>query len=154
LTKKNDPPPHGLTLIEVLAALVILSTLLTGLLLSKQRALRQWARADARLQAVRVADGLMTDWWIAGGVPLPAEGEVDEHPQWRWITREVEAPDVLLPPEVKARVVELAIVDLAADDQPLVLASVQVLQPLPTPRSAAPVQARSQDRDAPSPRPE
>lgn len=77
---------RGLTLIEVLASLVLLGVLFTGLLLGKARMTRQWSHAQDRQAAVRVADELLTQWEVeAAGVPgvpgVPASGTRDG---FRW----------------------------------------------------------------------
>jgi prepilin-type N-terminal cleavage/methylation domain-containing protein len=59
----------GLTLLEVLAALAILATLLAGLLLAKGKAMHQLGLAERRLKAVAAADALMEQWWEREALP-------------------------------------------------------------------------------------
>ncbi len=54
---------RGFTLIEVLAGLVLLGTLLAAATLAKSRFTRQLADADRRIEAVDAADQLLTGWW-------------------------------------------------------------------------------------------
>lgn len=59
------------TLIEVLAGLVILSTLLASAAMARGRFLRQWADADQRLSAASEADQLLKQWLILSPVQVP-----------------------------------------------------------------------------------
>jgi len=61
-------------LIEVLAALTILSLLLAGLLAVKAGAERQWHAAQRKHEAVAVADALIGAWVAAGTIPAEASG--------------------------------------------------------------------------------
>lgn len=74
----------GLTLLEVLAALTILATLLAGLLLAKGRALCQQALAQRQLEAIAAADELMEQWWAEGAPDFPSSGDVPQHPELQW----------------------------------------------------------------------
>jgi len=65
---------RGLSLIEVLAALTILSLLLAGLLAVKAGAERQWHSAERKLEAVAVADALIGAWVTAGTIPAETSG--------------------------------------------------------------------------------
>jgi prepilin-type N-terminal cleavage/methylation domain-containing protein len=81
---------RGLTLIEVVAALVLLGTILFSVTIARGRFMRQWADAERQLQATRAADALMTDW--LGGPPSqvprasqgPLAGVADAY--WRTLT--------------------------------------------------------------------
>ena len=53
----------GLTLIEVVIGLLLLSTLLSSLLLSHQRHARQLQLAQRTLAAIDSADRLLADWF-------------------------------------------------------------------------------------------
>jgi prepilin-type N-terminal cleavage/methylation domain-containing protein len=78
----------GFSLLEVLAALAILATLLAGLLIAKGRATRQEEIAQRRLRAVAAADALMEEWWLAGELPaIQASGQVADDPDLVWRTR-------------------------------------------------------------------
>jgi len=91
----------GLTLIEVMAALAILGTILAGVILAKARHTRQIAETEARRAAVEAADRLLTDWWDAEGtVPAGARGSVRGQAgaaghRFAWRTRRV--PGTALP---------------------------------------------------------
>jgi prepilin-type N-terminal cleavage/methylation domain-containing protein len=80
---------RGVTLVEVLAGLVLLGTVLASVMIARGRFLRQWAQAEQRLAAVRAADGMVSRWMSAGpqAVPVPAQGPVDDLPNYAWRTR-------------------------------------------------------------------
>jgi type II secretory pathway pseudopilin PulG len=67
-----------MTLIEVMAGLALLGTLLVTILLAKGRYTRMWARANLRSQAVSAADHLLTAWWATSDSLLrPDAGGTD-----------------------------------------------------------------------------
>ena len=112
---------HGLTLVEVLASLVILGSILGALLVAHGRSTRQWAAADQRLEAVRIADRLLSKWWAAGGIPPQNQNKVNDRFAWRTLTL-----DRPLPVEWAARVIRLEV--FTVDDEH-VHAAVEVLAP-------------------------
>jgi type II secretory pathway pseudopilin PulG len=70
-------PQDGLTLIEVVVGLLLLSTLLASLLLSHGRHVRQVQLAQRKLVAIEAADRLLADWFAApDGIPISATGKV------------------------------------------------------------------------------
>lgn len=83
-----------MTLIEVLAGLVILGTLLVSVSVARGRFVRQRAEADRRLAVVRAADAALARW-LSGppqNVPLRGEGTLDGAPGCGWTTRTVADP--------------------------------------------------------------
>ena len=77
-----------MTLIEVMAALAILGSLLVGILLAKNRLSQQSALASRRLDAVAAADGLLTSWRHSEeGIPREASGEVPGYNGFAWETK-------------------------------------------------------------------
>lgn len=66
---------RGLTLIEVLAALAIISMLLAGVATTRSRLVRQWGAADRTLAAVAAADALLAEWVRDGQLPRETAGE-------------------------------------------------------------------------------
>ena len=87
--------PRGTTLIEVLAGLVVLGTLLASVAVARGRFMRQWAEADRRTRAAQAADALLAGW-LAGpqsNVPAPAAGTLKNSPALSWQTRIM--PDVV-----------------------------------------------------------
>ena len=86
----------GVTLIEILAGLAVLGVLISSIMIARGRALRQWADADARLQASRAVDELVTTW-IAGPespdrIPVPASGTLAGLPDYLWRTTYLSDP--------------------------------------------------------------
>jgi len=78
----------GLTLIEVVAAITILGTILVGVVIAKSRHTRQLALTQRRDAAVRAADELITQWWVSStGMPINEQGVVPSHDQLVWQTR-------------------------------------------------------------------
>jgi hypothetical protein len=91
-----------MTLIEVLASLVMLATLLAGLLTAYGAHQRQLRRAEQRLAAIQAADELLAGWYgPRERVPRNANGLLPGTPPWRWRTRAVQRSFVeVLPVEV------------------------------------------------------
>jgi type II secretory pathway pseudopilin PulG len=80
---------RGTTLVEVLAGLVVLGTLLVAVAVARGRFVRQWSQADRKLAAVRYADA-QVGRWLAGppdAVPIDAAGPVDAPRDCVWRTR-------------------------------------------------------------------
>jgi prepilin-type N-terminal cleavage/methylation domain-containing protein len=83
--------PRGLTLVEVVAGLALLSTLLVAVLTTKARVTRQWSHAQRKLQAVAAADRLLAEWWPRRGDAFPRQssGRVSGDTGLRWRTMPV-----------------------------------------------------------------
>jgi prepilin-type N-terminal cleavage/methylation domain-containing protein len=78
----------GLTLIEVVAAIALIGTLLTAMVLARSRHVHQLAVADQQDRLVHAADALISRWWAdAAGVPVGASGTIDGDPPLRWSTQ-------------------------------------------------------------------
>lgn len=78
---------HGVTLIEVVAAIALLATVAVLSLGAQNRLMRQWRDADQRQRAAQIADRLLEDWWSRGrSIPMRRQGEVEDHPGWIWQT--------------------------------------------------------------------
>lgn len=76
MLKRSSTCLRSFTLIEVLAGLMILGTLLISMILAKQNLLDQQANARRKLDAVGLADALLSYWHVtstnASGInPLP-----------------------------------------------------------------------------------
>ena len=81
----------GLTLIEVVAALVLMGTLLVGIVMARGKHTRQLALADERLAAIAAADNLLASWWAEpASLPRSGSGTVPGRPTWRWSIESVE----------------------------------------------------------------
>ena len=117
----------GLTLIEVLAAIAILGTILVGIVVAKARHTRQIALTARRNVAVRAADEMITRWWASKeGIPIGQSGTVAADETLSWETRQVANPAI---EALGTHVVRLEIHDKGATDQPLVV--VELLPPEP-----------------------
>jgi prepilin-type N-terminal cleavage/methylation domain-containing protein len=106
--------PHGrraagLTLVELLAAMAILSVVLSSLLLVRARHVRQTAQSRRCAEAVRAADRLLETWYAAGQPVLPsASGTCPHDVRYGWTTRTMA--------EEAAGVTDLLVVRLAIHD--------------------------------------
>jgi prepilin-type N-terminal cleavage/methylation domain-containing protein len=118
--------PRGLTLVEVVAGLALLSTLLVAVLTTKARVARQWSHAQRKLQAVAAADELLTRWWQhKEQFPRQSSGAVAGDAGLRWRTTSLENPPLNA---LRTSVVRLDILDQRArrpSDE--ILASVEVV---------------------------
>src|SRR3954470_6964454 len=91
------PSPSGLTLVEVIAGLALLSTLLVAVLGTKARVTRQWAHAQRKLEAVAAADKLLAGWWATPATfPRRSAGIVSGDAGLAWRTSPV-ASEVVRP---------------------------------------------------------
>jgi hypothetical protein len=75
------------TLVEVVASLMLLGTLLVGILVAHRRHAHQVRRAQARLAAVEAADRLLTKWSEEGRWGATSDSgrcEDAEKLVWRW----------------------------------------------------------------------
>jgi type II secretory pathway pseudopilin PulG len=75
---------HGITLIEVVAGLVMVGSLLTVMIVTAGRFEKNRAKASQKLQAVRLADSLMTDFFASGFPSIGSEGLVPGSSQLHW----------------------------------------------------------------------
>jgi type II secretory pathway pseudopilin PulG len=78
----------GITLVEMLAALAILGTILTGLVLAMSRHRTQWHDANRKLEAVRATQHLLnTRWDKTKEIPASGSGDLEHAEGLRWRTR-------------------------------------------------------------------
>lgn len=117
----------GLTLIEVIAAIAILGTVLVGIVMAKSRHTRQMALTQRYTDIVHATDDMVSRWWLnERSVPAPASGHVGEDTSITWQTRLVASPKLR---RLDAEVVRLEVFDtipapgqsLAADEPVVVL---------------------------------
>jgi hypothetical protein len=117
-----------MTLMEVMAGLVILATVLAFVVTARARYLHQAADADARQVAVKAADALLSNWWQdPASVPQNGSGKIDEQLRWETHARSVGPRD-----ELEVDVVRLEVFrsgEVGPDAKPLV--SVEVVTPGP-----------------------
>jgi type II secretory pathway pseudopilin PulG len=123
-----------MTLIEVVAGLVVLGTLLAAVTIARGRFLRQWGEADRRLQATRAVDAMLSEW-LSGSpqaVPIRSQGPlIGGAANQIWRTQVIREPAAQ---ELGAIVVRLEVFETSARAKP----SVAVDFLLPSPRAAAP----------------
>jgi len=87
-------PRRGLSLVEVVAGVALLATLLVGIVLAAGRHGAQLRAAEQRLAAVRAADRLLAQWYgEPAGPPRDATGPVTGAPGLVWRTRPLVQPD-------------------------------------------------------------
>lgn len=80
----------GLTLVEVLAALALLSTLLVGILMASNRHTEQIRRSRQTLEVLHRVDALLYRWTGSGGmVPRKANGQIPGRDELIWKTHVV-----------------------------------------------------------------
>src|SRR5687767_10901659 len=128
--KTSSPARPGATLIEVLAGLVLLGTILSSALVARGRFQRQWRMAEDKLAAVRAADELVSEWIAApaGAAPVPGEGAVPHASDLRWRASLLRDPYAQ---RLGARVARLEILGARSGSR-AVLATVEfLLQPTP-----------------------
>src|SRR5688572_8212504 len=103
---------RGMTLIEVVAGLALMATLLVALLQAKVGHARQANLADRKLAAVATADRLLTYWWSEPGrFPIESTGRLRDDPRFAWRTGLVRNKSA---EELQLDVVRLEIIDLQA----------------------------------------
>lgn len=79
------------TLIETMAAMVILGGLVVGIVVAAGRLTVQSGLANERLKACRLADGLLESWWAEPeNIPTHGAGTFTEEPAWRWRTNVIQ----------------------------------------------------------------
>ena len=125
-----------MTLIEVLAGLVIAGSLLAAMLIARGEMVSQWKQGQQRLEAVQIADRLLTTWWLEGieHVPINESGQVDAEASWGWRTTAHELNEDQAS-GIKARQLRLEVYPLGRADDPAVL-HVDMLIPAESPDDA------------------
>lgn len=79
---------RAMTLVEVIAGIALLGTVLAVTVLSHGRLLRQHQRAQTKLQAVAAVDQLLSQWYANGeAVPVEASGKWPGSPVVVWKTQ-------------------------------------------------------------------
>ena len=119
----------GLTLVEVVAGLLLMSTLLVGILTACGRHTRQIKRARQQLVAVALADRLLTEWARDPEQRFPDNGcdPSDESGlSWRW--RIVEGSNV--PETMGIEIVRLEILGTKFHEEEKPLVAVEIVRPL------------------------
>lgn len=88
----------GLTLVEVLAALVLVASVISGVVVTQSRSLAQLRATRDLATASQLARELVTEWQL--NAPLARSGEFAGKTGWSWTRSELpedplELPDVL-----------------------------------------------------------
>jgi len=95
-TRTNRAKSVGMTLIETVAGLAILGTLISSLVVARSRYQHQWVLAGRRSEATVAADTLLSSWWAQPAqLPRNAAGKLTDK-KLRWQTHLVDpSVDVL-----------------------------------------------------------
>jgi type II secretory pathway pseudopilin PulG len=80
---------RGVTLIEAIAGLVVLGTLLVSITIARGRFIRQRALAEQKIAAASAVDALVSRWMAgnASAIPAPAAGPLENVSNHTWRTR-------------------------------------------------------------------
>ena len=77
----------GLTLVEVIAGLALMASLLSTMVVAYSAHLRQHRTAQRKVQAVELLDKTLEEWRrIAQPIPVPSEGDFLGKPEFHWRT--------------------------------------------------------------------
>ena len=80
----------GMTLVEVVLGAALMGVLLTLVVLATGRFTAQGRGAAERIEACKVADRLLEEWWASSDAfPRNTRGEVPGRAGWRWRTADV-----------------------------------------------------------------
>jgi type II secretory pathway pseudopilin PulG len=99
-----------MTLIEVLAGLVVLGTVLASVTIARGRFMQQTARAQNKIQAGHAVDAMLSSWMSGPPdlIPVPAQGALEGTSRLTWQTRWQPNPAA---ENLGARVVRLSVID-------------------------------------------
>ena len=115
------------TLVEVVAGLVLMATVLVSSLLAFSSHRRQARTAEMKLAAVAFADDLLNEFSsLDDGIPDSGRGLVAGR-NWIWRTRVV---GIARPADVRLKVIRLEISEVAPGGSVRRLAAVEVLEPV------------------------
>ncbi len=99
---------RGSTLVEVLAASVIVGSAVTTMLVAQSRSLRQLEASQNELVARHMAKRLIAEWRLSDEkMATPATGSLPNKDRWDWIRS---ADQVLIAKDIKATQVNLRLV--------------------------------------------
>ena len=102
-------PSAGVTLVEVLAGLMLLATILMGILLTGVQYSRQAGDAERRIAASVVADQILSRWWEdLRKFPRSGSGAATTDGTWYWRTRVLDEQQI---EEVPFQIVRLEMLD-------------------------------------------
>ncbi len=122
---------RGLTLVEAVVGLGLLTAVLVSLLTANTRAKRQAHNAELRITACEIADELLIAWQLdRANFPRAGSGPIADHPGWTWRTQTVFNAEAS---ELDGEVVAL---EILPPDRNQPAASVEVVLPIRTPTDA------------------
>lgn len=136
--KKYCSRYRGMTLVEVVAGMALLGTLLVSIVMATAKLTAQSRLAAHRVEAYLAADQLLFSWWSDWqNFPRNESGTISGHDDWRWRTFSTDSK-IDLSVKVKKKSpgdqeIEKLDIDLVTleileiDKQDILLASVQVL---------------------------
>ena len=83
-----------MTLVELLAGLVILGTVLSAMVVARGRLLRQWGQADRKILAGKELDAMFADWteFPTFSPPIPGQGQLAGASHFIWRSQWVPNP--------------------------------------------------------------
>ncbi len=98
----------GLTLVEVIASLALLSTVLVTVLLSWSRNTAQLSTAHKQTRALELLDQQIAEWYgSADGIPLNEQGVFEADSTFAWRTKLISAKSSN--PDWKVATVQIAV---------------------------------------------
>jgi type II secretory pathway pseudopilin PulG len=126
---------NGLTLVEVVAGLLLLSTLLVGILKAYGNHVRQIKRAQQKLEAIALADRMLGEWFKNPGWNIlngnyngnTNVNKKSNEPQLTWRTYTVENRD--LQKTLGVKIVRLEILNTVPAKENDILTAIEVLVP-------------------------
>jgi prepilin-type N-terminal cleavage/methylation domain-containing protein len=118
---------RGMTLVEVVAGLALMATLMASLLSIKSRLIRDLAQSDRRHAALRDADQLLSTWWKTPATfPRGAVGSTPDGLSWR--------TQVIPNPQVQSAGAQVVRLEVYSSAEPL--AAVEIVLPTTTEAAA------------------
>lgn len=139
---------RGMTLLEVLVAMVILGTILTTAVLARSRYIQQSVRAAEKQRAVAAADALLATWFADPNVfASEASGMVNGETDLSWNTHLIDQADAH---DLGAKILRLEIwkhidAQIAQPFSNLPLTSIELLVPATPPRGRPDEQGHRSD---------
>lgn len=117
----------GLTLLEVVAGLTLLASLLVGTMLAYGSHIRQVKAAQRRLEAIDIAEQMLVKWYESEeGVPPREEDVIVGTDGWRWRTTPLLSTE---PHPFRVRTIRFEIFDPSEGVEPVPLVYVDLLAP-------------------------
>lgn len=124
-TRFGDCNRNGLTLIEVIAGLLLMSTLLVGILTAGSQHMRQLRQAKLRLAAADVAEQALIGWAQSGNKLTAGQCAAPNADGLAWRVRPIGKPDA--PESLGIEIVRLEVFDIKADEAKSPLISVDIV---------------------------